>query len=178
MPGVFQGHPSETSPHAINRPDQQPPVRRDLPVVVLDHLNAMSDDTGVLQHAIHSVPDRTHGYCVDDNARALLLASSLVKLNLHGNARISEGRTSSYAAFVQHAYNADTGRFRNFMSFERQWLEEQGSEDSHGRTLWALGVAARDDATETRRAWAKALFLLRLCRRWKGSARRGPGRLR
>lgn len=66
--------------------------------------------------------------------------------------------TSAFAAFVQHAWNPDTRRFRNFMSFDRRWLEPQGSEDSHGRTLWALGAAARYDQTGPRRRWAAALF--------------------
>jgi hypothetical protein len=118
----------------------------------------MTDDTGLVQHAIHSVPDRSHGYCVDDNARALLLASALTALDLPGSPRISDRLTATYAAFVQHAFNRDTGRFRNFMSFDRRWLEPEGSEDSHGRTLWALGVTTRDDPTSARRDWAAALF--------------------
>ena len=96
----------------------------------------MCDDTGLFQHAIHSVPDRSHGYCVDDNARALLLACAL---NTPGEERLSGTLTLGFASFVQHAWNPDTRRFRNFMSFDRRWLEDSGSEDSHGRTLWALG---------------------------------------
>lgn len=126
-----------------------------LPSLELGHLRVMTDDTGLYQHAIHSVPDRTHGYCVDDNARGLLLASAL---NLNQPPGLPEAMTATYAAFVQHAFNRDTGRFRNFMSFDRRWLEEQGSEDSHGRTLWALGVTARDDVSASRRSWAAELF--------------------
>ncbi len=96
----------------------------------------MCDSTGLLQHAVHSIPDRAHGYCVDDNARALLLS---VALATFGEARLSEPMTARFAAFIQHAWNPDTRRFRNFMSYDRRWLEPQGSEDSHGRTLWALG---------------------------------------
>ena len=128
---------------------------RELPPVVLDHLGAMTDDTGLFQHAIHSVPDRAHGYCVDDNARGLLLSTVLTRL---GDTPVPERMTSCFAAFVQHAWNADTSRFRNFMSFDRRWLEPQGSEDSHGRTLWALGAAARFDSSGPRRRWAAALF--------------------
>ncbi len=119
------------------------------------HLMAMCDDTGLFQHAVHSVPDRAHGYCVDDNARALLLACAL---NAPGEQRLPDAMTSRFAAFVQHAWNPDIGRFRNFMSFDRRWLEDKGSEDSHGRTLWALGACAHGDASASRRRWAAALF--------------------
>jgi hypothetical protein len=125
------------------------------PEIRIDHFLSMCDDTGLLQHAIHSVPDRQHGYCVDDNARALLLACAL---NHHCERRLPEVLTSRFAAFVQHAWNPDTRRFRNFMSFDRRWLEDEGSEDSHGRTLWALGECSRGDANLSRRGWAKSLF--------------------
>jgi glycosyltransferase involved in cell wall biosynthesis len=126
-----------------------------LPHVQIGHLLSMCDSTGLLQHAVHSVPDRAHGYCVDDNARALLLSSALASF---GEARLPEPLTARFAAFIQHAWNPDTRRFRNFMSYDRQWLEPQGSEDSHGRTLWALGECARSDADPSRRRWAAALF--------------------
>ena len=71
--------------------------------------------------------------------------------------RLSEVLTARFAAFVQHAWNPDTGRFRNFMGFNRTWLEDSGSEDSHGRTLWALGECARKDASPSRRRWAARL---------------------
>lgn len=125
------------------------------PALALSHLRAMTDDTGLLQHAIHSVPDRSHGYCVDDNARGLLLSTTLANL---AEERMPDAMTEAFAAFVQHAFNSATGRFRNFMSFDRRWLEDQGSEDSHGRTLWALGAAARFDTSESRRRWATGLF--------------------
>jgi glycosyltransferase involved in cell wall biosynthesis len=128
---------------------EEPPEMR------IEHFLSMCDDTGLLQHAVHAVPNRHHGYCVDDNARALLLACAL---NHHGERPLPEVLTSRFAAFVQHAWNPDTGRFRNFMSFDRRWLEDKGSEDSHGRTLWALGECARVDANLSRRTWAKSLF--------------------
>jgi glycosyltransferase involved in cell wall biosynthesis len=128
---------------------------RPLPEVRTEHFQSMCDDTGLLQHAIHSVGDRTHGYCIDDNARALLLACAL---NVAGERSLPGQMTSRFAAFVQHAWNPDTHRFRNFMSFDRRWLEASGSEDSHGRTLWALGVCTRDDADPARRLWAAHLF--------------------
>jgi glycosyltransferase involved in cell wall biosynthesis len=126
------------------------------PVMQLRHFLSMCDDTGLFQHAIHSVPDRSHGYCVDDNARALLVACAL---NGAGEERLPEALTARLAAFVQHAWNPDKGRFRNFMSFDRRWLEEIGSEDSHGRTVWALGECARSDASASRRHWAAALLV-------------------
>jgi glycosyltransferase involved in cell wall biosynthesis len=125
------------------------------PQMQLGHLLSMCDDTGLFQHAVHSVPDRAHGYCTDDNARALLAACAI---NAAGEQRVSEVLTARFAAFIQHAWNKDAGRFRNFMSFERRWLEEVGSEDSHGRALWALGEAARNDGQLARRRWAADLF--------------------
>jgi glycosyltransferase involved in cell wall biosynthesis len=127
-----------------------------IPGVGIDHFLSLCDDTGMLQHAVYSVADRTHGYCVDDNARALLLSSALASA---GEAQLlSQIDTSRFAAFVQHAWNPATRRFRNFMSYDRRWLEESGSEDSHGRTLWALAECARADADPSRRTWAAALF--------------------
>jgi glycosyltransferase involved in cell wall biosynthesis len=125
------------------------------PDMQIGHFLSMCDDTGLFQHAVHSVPDRSHGYCVDDNARALLLACAL---NNPGEQRLSEVLTARFAAFVQHAWNPETRRFRNFMGFNRAWLEDTGSEDSHARTLWALGECARKDASPSRRRWAGSLF--------------------
>jgi glycosyltransferase involved in cell wall biosynthesis len=148
-----QGH----WPKALVRSDAVAPEPRSpaTPEMQIGHFLSMCDDTGLLQHAVHSVPDRLHGYCVDDNARALLLACAL---NNAGEQRLPEVLTARFAAFVQHAWNPDTRRFRNFMGFNRTWLEDAGSEDSHGRTLWALGETARGDANPSRRAWAAALF--------------------
>ena len=125
------------------------------PQMQIEHFLSMCDDTGLFQHAVHSVADRSHGYCLDDNARALLLACAL---NNPGEERLPEALTARFCAFVQHAWNPDTMRFRNFMSFDRRWLEDRGSEDSHGRTLWALGECARGDASPSRRQWAASLF--------------------
>jgi len=126
-----------------------------VPPMRLGHLLSMCDDTGLLQHAAWSVPDRSHGYCIDDNARALLLACSLDAADRH---HLPEMVVSRLTAFIQHAWNPDLRRFRNFMSFDRRWLEPSGSEDSHGRTLWALGECARRDVGQLRRVWARALF--------------------
>jgi glycosyltransferase involved in cell wall biosynthesis len=140
---------------ARSKPDPVAPSGAEAPSMQTGHFLSMCDDTGLFQHAVHSVPDRSHGYCVDDNARALLLACAL---NEPGERPLSEVLTARFAAFVQHAWNPDTGRFRNFMGFNRNWLEDQGSEDSHGRTLWALGECALKDASPSRRRWAAALF--------------------
>jgi hypothetical protein len=138
-------------PGAITAHDDNAPAPEMQPI----HFMSMCDDTGLLQHAIHAVPDRAHGYCLDDNARALLVACAL---NAPGEQRLSEPLAARFAAFVQHAWNSDARRFRNFMSFDRRWLEDVGSEDSHGRALWALGECARADANASRRRWAAALF--------------------
>src|SRR4029078_3391236 len=94
------------------------------------------------------------------NARALLLSSALA--NSGGVQLLPEIGTTTFAAFIQHAWTPDPHRFRNFMGYNRQWLEESGSEDSHGRTLWALGECARSDAVPSRRKWAAALFKIAL----------------
>jgi glycosyltransferase involved in cell wall biosynthesis len=120
------------------------------------HFLSMCDNTGLLQHAVHSVPDRAHGYCVDDNARALLFSTALGGPDAP---RLPAKQITQFAAFIQHAWNPDRGRFRNFMSFDRRWLEEAGSEDSHGRTLWSLGECARLDADPSRQEWAATLFM-------------------
>ena len=126
-----------------------------LPEIRIGHFLSLCDSAGILQHAVHCVPDRSHGYCVDDNARALLVSSALSN---SGEVQLCETFTSRFAAFIQHAWNSDTRRFRNFMSYDRRWLEDQGSEDSHGRTLWALAECARKDADPSRRSWAATLF--------------------
>jgi glycosyltransferase involved in cell wall biosynthesis len=126
-----------------------------IPEVQLGHFLSLCDSTGILQHATHSIPDRAHGYCVDDNARALLLSTALSN---SGEARLPELIAARFAAFIQHAWNPEKRRFRNFMSYDRRWLEESGSEDSHGRTLWALAECARGDCDLSRRRWAAALF--------------------
>jgi glycosyltransferase involved in cell wall biosynthesis len=156
--GVFEAarreHPLKL---AVRRPESiQPSQTSPTPQMQLSHFLSMCDDTGLLQHAVCSVPDRSHGYCLDDNARALLLACAL---NAPGERRLSETLTSRFAAFIQHSWNPVHQRFRNFMSFDRRWLEDVGSEDSHGRTLWALGECVRNDPNDSRRLWAASLFL-------------------
>ena len=114
----------------------------------------MSDATGMLQHGLYSVPDRDHGYCLDDNARALILMCRLPEMDADDRAHW----TNVYAAFLQHAWNGDAKLFRNFMGFDRRWLEREGSEDSSGRGVWALGVAALEAAEPRHREWAAWLY--------------------
>lgn len=110
-----------------------------LPEITLKHVRALTDDTGMLQHAIFSIPRYDDGYCLDDNARALLLMALLEDAGCDEPA-VVRMLASRYLAFVSHAFDRASGRFRNFLSYARQWLEPFGSEDSHGRALWALGT--------------------------------------
>ena len=112
----------------------------ELPEIKLDHLKAFTDDTGILQHANYTIPDRTHGYCTDDNARALLVAA-MGQRNLPTNGWGLESLSGHYLGFLLYAFNEKEGRFRNFMTYSRQWMEEIGSEDAHGRAIWSLGKA-------------------------------------
>jgi hypothetical protein len=130
---------------------------RALPELSLDHLRAMTDDTGLLQHAVHAIPRYEDGYCLDDNARALLLMASLEDARAEAPSRI-RSLSARYLAFVRHAFEPESGRFRNFMSYTRRWTERCGSEDSHGRALWALGVVGARTGDSGRRAVATELF--------------------
>src|SRR3989475_1743139 len=115
--------------------DQQP---RALPELKLDHLSRMTDSTGLFQHAIFTVPNFSEGYCTDDNARAFILAVLLDELEEEPE-RVRTLATT-YAAFLYYAFDRKTKRFHNHLSFDRRWLDEQGSEDCHARAIWALGL--------------------------------------
>lgn len=132
----------------------QEPLR--LPRPKSDHVRRLTDSTGILQHALFTVPNRAHGYCTDDNARALLLVLQWQELGETNPAL--EGLAATYAAFLAHALHPDSGRFRNFMGYDRQWLEETGSEDSHGRALWALGACAAQTRDRGLALLARQLF--------------------
>ncbi len=127
-----------------------------LPVWRLNHLICLTDDTGILQHAVYTLPNYEHGYCTDDNARALILMMLLEELEERFPER--ERLTSIYAAFLQNAFDVGLGRFRNFMSYRRDWVGEIGSEDSHGRALWALGTCVGRSTRDGLRSWAAELF--------------------
>jgi hypothetical protein len=110
-----------------------------LPTLDTAHLANMTDDTGILQHAIFTVPNSLEGYTTDDNARALIVATLLNASPLFGcneHAKLPP----RYLSFLSLAFSEKTGRFRNFLGYDRRWQEEVGSEDSHGRALWALGT--------------------------------------
>jgi glycosyltransferase involved in cell wall biosynthesis len=117
-----------------------------LPDLKLNHLDALTDDTGILQHAIFTIPNRAEGYTTDDNARALIFTVLLDQMGAEQSRMFATTESVNpdwafrYLAFLEHAFNPAKKRFRNFLGYDRRWLEEQGSEDSHGRALWALGT--------------------------------------
>lgn len=129
----------------------------DLPEVNLDHVQTMTDSTGMLQHATFNVPRYDEGYCVDDNARALLLMTLIEEAGADDH-RIVRKLASRYMAFMSDAFDRPTGRFKNFMSYARVWRNEAGSEDSHGRALWALGTVLGGSADPGRHSLAGQLF--------------------
>jgi len=137
----------------------KPLARRpaELPAVGLSHLQLMTDDTGLFQHAVFSVPRRGDGYCVDDNARGLLLMAQLEDVGTDDRATVN-ALASRYISFLEHGFDRERGRFRNFMSFSRRWLENCGSEDSHGRALWALGTVVGRGSHTGRQSLARHLF--------------------
>ncbi len=148
--------------------DQLPPLK-------LDHLSRMTDDTGMLQHSIFTIPNRKEGYATDDNARALILAVQLEQLApehlpeaLMASSR-NDGRLGSanspfvnsagvYLSFLEHAFNPAKGRFKNFLRYDRRWNELVGSEDSHGRALWGLGTVLGRSRDQGFRGAAGRLF--------------------
>lgn len=129
----------------IERIELPPPA-----CIAEDDLERLCDDTGMIQHSVLGVPDRDHGYCVDDNARALILA------HLSGG-RFAR-RATSFAAFIQHSWNPTMNRFRNFMGYDRAWCETMGSEDSCARALWAIGLTASQGASADLRRWGRHLW--------------------
>ncbi len=132
-----------------------------LPDLRLDHVNRLTDDTGMLQHAIFTIPNRAEGYTTDDNARALVLTVLLermakgewVKADL-----VVADISARYLSFLEHAFNSATGRFRNFLSYDRRWNEPVGSEDCHGRALWGLGTVLGRSEDQGLRSAAGRLF--------------------
>ena len=136
---------------AVKALDKRP---GELPPLKLDHLRHMTDETGMLQHAIFTMPNYREGYTTDDNARALMVSALLEEL---GSGEAFE-LASRYLAFIWYAFNTETGRFRNFMDYQRHWLEESGSDDSHGRALWALGTVLGRSNTPALQSMAGRVF--------------------
>jgi len=136
-----------------------------LPELNLKHLNQMTDDTGMLQHAIFTIPNRREGYTTDDNARALILAVLLEQLDkdLVGKAELPVAKPAGlYLSFLENAFNPETERFKNFLGYDRRWHETSGSEDCHGRALWALGTVLSRSEDDGLRGAAGRLFELSL----------------
>ncbi|MGE3819890.1 MAG: glycosyltransferase family 4 protein [Isosphaeraceae bacterium] len=128
----------------------------ELPDWRLDHLATMTDATGIFQHARYTIPSFDDGYCTDDNARALLLSVMLEELGQ--NDPVVHRVATTCSAFLQAAFDRDRKRFRNFLGFDRRWLEQVGSEDCQGRAVWALGACVGRSARPDLPAWAAAFF--------------------
>ncbi|OIR14868.1 GDP-mannose-dependent alpha-(1-2)-phosphatidylinositol mannosyltransferase [mine drainage metagenome] len=146
-----------TKSSPIKTLDEQP---GQLPEMKLDHLYRMSDSTGIFQHASFTVPNFAEGYCTDDNARALVLALMLQRLGK--SSPQLQAHATTFAAFLNHAFDRQRGRFRNFMSFDRHWLEDVGSEDCQGHALWALGLCVAQAGQGNLQLLAAQLFELAL----------------
>lgn len=129
----------------------------ELPELNMQHLCTLTDETAMLQHAVFSLPRYEDGYCMDDNARALLL-TILVEEAGTDSPRTTRALSGRYLAFMSHGFDSDAGRFRNFMAYTREWLEPCGSEDSHGRALWALGAVVGRTRDAGRKGLAGELF--------------------
>ncbi len=132
-----------------------------LPELKLNHVNALTDDTGMLQHAIFTIPNRAEGYTTDDNARALIFSVLLEQSSLERPGKAESPNPDwpfRYLAFLEQAFNPEKKRFRNFLGYDHRWMEEQGSEDSHGRGLWALGTLLARSANQGLRGAAGRLF--------------------
>jgi glycosyltransferase involved in cell wall biosynthesis len=130
-----------------------------LPAIKLDHLFRMTDHTGMVEHAVFVVPNYPEGYTTDDNARALIVTTLLEELVVRVPAG-SVDLASRYMAFLWHAFDPSTKRFRNCLSYECSWQEPEGSEDSHGRALWGLGTVLGRSKIAGLRGAAGRLFEL------------------
>jgi len=132
-----------------------------LPALKLDHVNSLTDDTGMLQHSIFTIPNRGEGHTTDDNARALILTVMLEQLDrgeLEKTRLAAADFSSRYLSFLEHAFNSASGNFRNFLGYDRQWNEPVGSEDCHGRALWSLGTVLGRSQNQGLKSAAGRLF--------------------
>ena len=134
------------------------PLGEELPAVRLQHLRRLTDDTGLLQHAVFTVPCYAEGYCTDDNARALVLTVLLDELGECAGDEV-EDLATRYLAFLAYAFDAAAGRFHNLLGYApRAWQDEIGSDDCHGQALWALGTLAGRSRHWGSRAYGARLF--------------------
>jgi glycosyltransferase involved in cell wall biosynthesis len=129
-----------------------------LPELNISHLKTLTDDTGILQHAIYSMPNTSEGYTTDDNARALIVSIHLDESLAFSGSRDYTSLSPRYLSFLWRAFDFDTGRFRNFLGYDRKWLENVGSDDSHGRALWSLGMVLGHSNNAGLRGAAGRLF--------------------
>jgi hypothetical protein len=125
-----------------------------LPKFSLTHVIRLTDDTGIVQHAKYGIPNLKEGYCLDDNARALIMALMAYQRN---KSKEAFELLPVYLSYI-HYMQTDDGNFRNFLSFNRQYLDEVGSEDSFGRTIWALGHLISCAASNSYREFALEIF--------------------
>ncbi len=137
-------------PGVAARPEAPP--RRTLPVPALGHLWRLMDSTGVFQHALYDIPDADHGYCTDDNARALALLVALEDLDAEAPEVVRAATVC--ATFLGHAFVPASGRFRNMMGFDRRWRDDTGSDDCLGRAVLALGACVGRSRRPGLRRWA------------------------
>ncbi|MFC1484584.1 glycosyltransferase family 4 protein [Candidatus Neomarinimicrobiota bacterium] len=143
-------------PHPLVSAKEHSEISIELPSLNTNYLLRLTDDTGIIQHGIHIIPRYEHGYSIDDNARALIVAVLMEEWKEHRSQ--ARDLTSRYLAFLWYALNRKTARFRNFMNFQREWLEDEGSEDSHGRAVWALGTVVGRSKVRGYRDVADRLF--------------------
>jgi len=125
-----------------------------LPSIETAYLEALTDDTGIFQHAKFCIPKRSEGYTTDDNARALVIAAKIHHLNKNPT---MQHLAQIYLAFLNHMQKPE-GNFHNYLSYERTYLDIDGSEDSLGRTLWGCGVTVNSDLSEDMRLVARDIF--------------------
>jgi glycosyltransferase involved in cell wall biosynthesis len=125
-----------------------------LPKFSLTHVVRLTDDTGIVQHAKYGIPNLKEGYCLDDNARALIMALMAYQRN---KSKEAFELLPVYLSYI-HYMQTEDGNFRNFLSFSREYLDEVGSEDSFGRTIWALGHLISCAASNSYREFALEIF--------------------
>ncbi|CAN5341422.1 glycosyltransferase family 4 protein [soil metagenome] len=126
-----------------------------IPVLSLTHICRLTDDTGIVQHAKYGIPNLKEGYCLDDNARALIMAIMAYQQN---KSKEALDLLPIYLSFI-HYMQCDDGNFRNFLSFRREYLDDVGTEDSFGRTVWALGYLISSAPNNSYREFATELFI-------------------